>query len=123
MDIINILEIIFLILALDTKEISKQQVLKITSRSTWVAQSVKRRPLIQIMIPGSWDGAPSWALCSEGSLPFPLLPLCALSHHLCHYLCQSLSNKQIKSSYFQIKIYVHIHLSVYKEYWITSVEL
>ena len=45
-----------------------------TSRGSWMAQ---------IMISGSWDQAPHWALCSVGNLllPFPLqppLPVCSL---------------------------------------------
>ena len=46
----------------------------------WVAQLVKRLSSAQVMIPGSWDGAPCWAPCSAWSLVL-LLPLapCALS--------------------------------------------
>ena len=29
----------------------------------WVAQSVKRLPLAQVMIPGSWDRVPQWGVC------------------------------------------------------------
>ena len=40
-------------------------------------------PLAQVMIPGSWDRAPHWALCLAGSLLPPLslpasLPTCDL---------------------------------------------
>ena len=50
------------------------------SRGAWVAQSVKRLPLGQVMIPGSWDQALHWAPCSAGRLasPFP-----SASHSLC----------------------------------------
>ena len=41
---------------------------------TWVAPLVEHVSLAQVMIPGSWDPAPSQAPCSEGSLLF-LLPL------------------------------------------------
>ena len=47
-------------------------------RGAW-GGSVKQLPLAQVMISGSWDQAPSWALCSVRSLllhlllPFPLL--------------------------------------------------
>ena len=42
---------------------------------TWLVQSVKHLPSAQVMIPGSWDGAPHWAPCSAGSLLLPpLLP-------------------------------------------------
>jgi len=48
----------------------------------WVAQPVKRLPLAQVMIPGSWDRVLHWAPCSAGSLLLPLptaLPACAFS--------------------------------------------
>jgi len=51
-------------------------------RDAWVAQSVKRLPLAQVMIPESWDQVPHWAPCSGGSLLLPLPaapPACALS--------------------------------------------
>ena len=56
----------------------------------WVAQWVGPLPLAQVMVSGSWDQAPRWALCSVGSLLPPLslpasLPTCDLS--------LSLSNK------------------------------
>ena len=41
---------------------------------TWVAQWVKHLPSAQIMIPGSWDGAPHGDPCSSGNLLL-LLPL------------------------------------------------
>jgi len=42
----------------------------------WVAQLVKRLPSAQVMVPGSWDGAPHWAPCLAGGLLLPLpLPL------------------------------------------------
>ena len=49
-----------------------------------VAQSLKHLPSAEVMIPGSWDGALCWALCSVGSLLLPLplplpLPLLMLS--------------------------------------------
>ena len=62
---------------------------------------MKHLPSAQVMIPGSWDGAPCQASCSAGSLllplpgPFPLLML-------------SLSVK-IKS-FFLKKIYIVEHL-------------
>ena len=46
-----------------------------------MAQSVKFLPSAQVMIPGSWDQALSWAPCSVESriLPLPLLlPLLVL---------------------------------------------
>nr|XP_045726523.2 acyl-coenzyme A thioesterase 9, mitochondrial-like [Mirounga angustirostris] len=51
---------------------------------------VKRLPLAQVVIPGSWDRAPHWAPCSMGSLLLPL-PLPLLVFPLS--LCLSLSNK------------------------------
>ena len=55
----------------------------------WVAQWVKPLPSAQVMIPGSWNGAPHphLALCSAGNLlpPPPLpasLPTCDLSFSL-----------------------------------------
>ena len=48
----------------------------------WVPQSVRCPPSAQVMIPGSWDPAPHWALSSAGSLLLPLpllLPLLVLS--------------------------------------------
>ena len=50
-----------------------------------VVQSIKHLPLAQVMVPGSWDGAPRRALCSAGCLLLPLL--CTRTHTL------SLSNK------------------------------
>ena len=61
------------------------------SRSAWVAQLVKPLPLIQVMIPGSWGGAPYWAPCSVQSLllPLPLLfALLVVSGSLSLSLCQ-----------------------------------
>ena len=54
-----------------------------TLRGTWVAQWDKPLPSAQVMIPGSWDQALHWALCSAGSLLPPLslpasLPTCDL---------------------------------------------
>ena len=40
----------------------------IISRGAWGAQSVKRLPLVHVMISGSWDGALCQASCSAGSL-------------------------------------------------------
>ncbi|XP_034866328.1 membrane cofactor protein-like isoform X10 [Mirounga angustirostris] len=57
---------------------------------TWVAQSVKRLPSAQLMIPGSWDRVPHQALCLAGSLLL-LLPLPA-THPAC-VLSLSLTNK------------------------------
>ena len=59
------------------------------SRGVWVAQSVKDLPLAQVMIPGSQDGAPSWAPCSVASL----LILLSLPLPLPLVLCLALSNK------------------------------
>ena len=64
------------------------------NRGTWVAQSVKRLPLAQVMIPGSWDPGPHWAPCSSRNLLLPLsllllLLVCSL------FLCQI--NKIIKT--------------------------
>ena len=50
-------------------------------QGAWVAQLMKRLLSAQIMILGSWDGAPCWAPCSVGSLLLPLLSL-SLSHSL-----------------------------------------
>ena len=61
------------------------------SKYAWVALSVKRLPLAQVMILGSWNGVPCWALCWAGS---PLLPLSLPLPLAC---ALSLSNKQIKS--------------------------
>ena len=53
---------------------------------TGVAQLVRRRPLAQVMISGSWGGAPLRAPCSAGSLllnfSLCLSPTRALSHAL-----------------------------------------
>ena len=49
---------------------------------TWVVQLVKHLPLAQVMIPESWDQAPSQAPRSAGNLLFPLpLPLLDTSAH------------------------------------------
>ena len=46
------------------------------NKGAWVAQSVKRLPLAQVMIPESWDQALHQAPCSTGSLLLSLpLPL------------------------------------------------
>jgi len=47
----------------------------------WVAQMVKHLPLAQVMIPGSWDGAPAWGslLGGEPASPSTVPPACALS--------------------------------------------
>ena len=51
----------------------KEYILKIKSnRGTWVAPLVKRLPSAQVMILGSWNGAPCQAPCSAGSLFLPL---------------------------------------------------
>ena len=42
-------------------------------KGTWVTQSVKRLPLAQVLIPGSWDGVLSRAPCSAGNWLLPLL--------------------------------------------------
>ena len=54
---------------------------KYGTRDTCVPQSVQHLPSAQVMIPGFWDRAPHWALCSAGSLllPFPLLCLYSVS--------------------------------------------
>ena len=46
----------------------------------WVAESVKHLPLAQIMIPGSWDGAPCRGslLSGEPASPSATPPACAL---------------------------------------------
>ena len=56
----------------------------VKSKRNWVAQSVKWLPSAWVMISGSWNHAPHWALCSMGSLLLPLplpatLLACALS--------------------------------------------
>ena len=60
---------------------------KILNRGSWVAQLVKHLLPAQIMISGSWDWAPHWALCSVESLLLPLplpatSPACARSDKL-----------------------------------------
>ena len=60
----------------------------------WVAQSVKHPPSAQVMIPGPWNGAPSWAPCLARSL---LLPSSDPLHCLCPsslMLSRSLSSKK-----------------------------
>ena len=69
-----------------------KSVLKRKYMGTWVAQSIKCLPLVQVMIPGSWDSSLSGP-CSVGSMLLPLLPSCAVSPHFCCYLCLFLSNK------------------------------
>ena len=54
--------------------------------STWVAQSVKRLPLAQVIIPGSALGS---LLSAELFLPLPL----SLTHALSISLSLSVSNK------------------------------
>ena len=53
----------------------------------WVAQSIKRLPLAQVMIPRSWDRTPHQAPCSVGSLLLPL-HLSLLVFPLSLFLCQ-----------------------------------
>ena len=68
----------------------------------------KHLPLAQVMIPGSWDGAPFQAPCSIRSLPL----LLALPHCLCSL---SLSNKILKETILKIKnqnILVSNHFSL-----------
>ena len=51
--------------------------IKENMRGTWVAQSVEHLPLALVMISGSWDRTPCWALLSEESAspsPFATLP-------------------------------------------------
>ena len=53
-----------------------------TGAPGWLS-GLKPLPSAQVMIPGSWDGAPHRALCSAGSLLPPLslpasLPTCDL---------------------------------------------
>ena len=50
---------------------------KKSGEDTWVAQLVKRLPLAQVLILGSWDQVPGQASCSaESASPFPCaLPL------------------------------------------------
>ena len=58
------------------KSASELNVKDLASRGTWVAQSLKRLPLAQVIIPGSWDRALHRVLCSAGSLLLPLpLPM------------------------------------------------
>ena len=45
---------------------------------------VKHLPLAQVMIPGSWDLVPHWALCREPASP---------SAYVSASLCVSLMNK------------------------------
>ena len=73
--------------------------IKTSFRGACLAQSVKCLPSAQVMIPGSWNGAPRWAPCSAGSLllplplPLPLL-LLVLSLALSNVKCQI--NKMLK---------------------------
>jgi len=49
-------------------------------QDAWVAQSVKRLPSAQVMIPPSWNWVSHWAPCSAGRPPLPLPaapPACA----------------------------------------------
>lgn len=65
-------------------------------QGTWMAQSVRHLPSVQVMILGSWDWAQSQSLCSVGSLLLlfsPLVPTLAISVAW----SLSLSNKYIKS--------------------------
>ena len=62
----------------DIFQTSQGCAVKTLALGTWVAQLVKRLPLAQIMISGSWDGAPGQVPCSEGSLLLPL-PLPSLA--------------------------------------------
>ena len=53
--------------------------IKIKKWGTWVAQLVNPLSSVQVMIPGSWNGAPYEAPCSLGSLLLPL-PLLRVPH-------------------------------------------
>ena len=48
-------------------------ILKAMKEDAWMAQLVMHLPSAQVMILGSWDGAPCPAPCSAGSLQLPLL--------------------------------------------------
>ena len=59
--------------------------LKLKLGNAWVAQSVKRLPSGQVMIPGSWDQVLHRAPCLVGSLllPLPATPsACVLSQKI-----------------------------------------
>ena len=56
----------------------------------WVAQLVKRLAFAQVVISGSWDGAPLLAPRSAGNLLLLPLPLPTIHAH-------DLSNKGLKS--------------------------
>ena len=69
-----------------TKDINRlfveEEIKVVAKRGTWMAQLVEHLPLAQVMILGSWNGAPPQVSCSVGSLllPFPLPPpLCSCS--------------------------------------------
>jgi len=60
---------------------------KCKSRDAWVAQSAKRLPSAQVMVPGSWDRALHRAPRSAGNLLLPLpLPLLVFPISLCLYM-------------------------------------
>ena len=70
---------------------SREQIFNNQQRGTWVAQSVKHLPLAQVMISGSWDGAPCQGPCSVGSLFLPLSLLLHPPFLIMHLLVFSLS--------------------------------
>ena len=86
------------------------------SWSTWVAQLVKHLALAQVMIPGSWDGAPSWAPCSVGTLLLPPLalpwPMLGLS------LCQIIFLKCLM--HFPSQIMLIIAVAAANTCWVLS---
>ena len=81
-----------------------------------MAQSVKHLPLAQVVISGSWNQVPHWALCSAGSLLLPLplsLPLIMLlSLSLSLINTKSLKRKIFCSTFtMHYLMLVHFHIS------------
>ena len=82
--------------------------LKASLHGAWVTQLVKHLPSAQVMVPGSWDRAPSQAPCLAESLLTPLLwpspKSCSRSLTLFLKLKKKNLKKKIKASLLMVLV-------------------
>ena len=71
---------------------------------TWVAQCVKRLPLAQVIIPGSWDPAPTSGSLLNGDSASPSPCFCALIDTFSLSFSNKQNLKKIKIHDFTINI-------------------